>query len=141
MTYYPGQRLPEGWNPILPDGQSVTQLKIQHQHQPLSVGEMRNIMKEVPDPVKEGRFLGKPGRIFAFHAGDYDNVVRSLLLRAMLAQLVGNYHTPAWSFPREACDSVTSQEQFKIFYSALSFKKIVNALRVKTRGYVSTLIG
>lgn len=67
MTYYPGLILPEGGNPILPDGQPITRLQIKHQHQPLSIVEMRSIMKEAPVPVKEGqefiRFLRKQCRI------------------------------------------------------------------------------
>lgn len=111
MTYYPGQRHPEGGNPILPDGQSITQLQIQHQHQLLSICEMRSIVKEAPQFI---RFLRKQGHIFEF-----DNMMIILSVpyckRAMLAQLVGNYHTPAWSSSCEA----TSQEQIEIFVTAI----------------------
>lgn len=47
--------------------------------------------------------------------GDYDHVVRSLLPRAMLAQLVGNYPAPAWSSACVACDQASSQEQILLF--------------------------
>ena len=76
---------------------------------------MLSIMKEAPVPVKDDQefisFLRNQGRVFGFHAGDYDHVVCSLLPRAMLAQLVGNYPAPGWLSACGACDQATLQEQ------------------------------
>lgn len=62
---------------------------------------MRSIMKEAPDPVREGQefisFLRRQGRIFGFHAGHYDHIVHSLLPRAMLPTLAQGYRTLAWT--------------------------------------------
>lgn len=112
VTYYPGQIAPGEDNPIPDDTHPQVWIQIQHYYQPLSVSEMCSIMKEAPDPVREGqefiRFLRRHGRIFGFHAGDYDHIVRSLLPRAMFPTLAQGYRMLAWSSGREACDSATA---------------------------------
>lgn len=90
---------------------------------------MRSIVKEAPQFI---RFLRKQGHIFEF-----DNMMIILSVpyckRAMLAQLVGNYHTPAWSSSCEA----TSQEQIEIFVTAIGnilFRPDMNKICKCTHG-------
>lgn len=70
VTYYPGQIVPGG-----DDAQPQVRIQIQHHHQSLRVSEMHSIMKEAPDPVREGQefisFLRRHGRIFGFHTGSF----------------------------------------------------------------------
>lgn len=92
VTYYPGQIVPGEDNPVPNDAHPQVRMEIQHYHQPLSMSEMRTIMKEVPDPVKEGQefisFFEETGSISGFHAGDYVHVVHLLLPRAMCKVLL-----------------------------------------------------